>query len=394
MPRLLVVSFASLNQPHRAPYDRLGREPGWEVHVAAPARVRFGEGVKACDGRPEGAAYALHPLPLALPDSGRLIWFRGLSRLVARLRPDVIFAEYDPGSLPVVHAYLASRPWRSRVFAFTVENIHRDRWADARGHAAALRWRDAARDALVAGLGAAGEVASAGLACINQEGARIYRGPLGWRKPLTVMPLGTDTALFRPMDAAPLRRSLGLEGGFVIGYFGRLTPDKGVHLLIEALALLPPAFRLLLDMFTNFAPGSYAASLLDRARALGVRDRVVTIDVPHARVPEHMSCCDALVLPSLSTPRWKEQFGRVLPEAMACGVPVIGAASGNIPDMIGDAGLLVPEGDAAAIAAAARRIADEPALRERLRRAGRERVEALFSVEVQVRKMKELFLSA
>ena len=107
-----------------------------------------------------------------------------------------------------------------------------------------------------------------------------------------------------------------------------------------------------------------------------------------------MNCCDALVLPSLSTPRWKEQFGRVLPEAMACGVPVVGSSSGNIPAMIGDAGIIVPEGDSRAIAAALRSLADDPDLYARLRAAGRKRVEEQLSIDVQVKKLKELFLGA
>ncbi len=190
------------------------------------------------------------------------------------------------------------------------------------------------------------------------------------------------------------RIALGLAGRFVIGYFGRLVPEKGVLLLVEALARLPPSHVLLLDMFANFVPGSFAAEVMARADALGVRSRIVTIDVPHQEVPEYMNCCNVVVLPSRSTDRWKEQFGRVLPEAMACGVPVVGSDSGNIPDMIGDAGLIVPEGNVEAIAAAVQAIAGDEELRSRLRAAGRARVLELLSVAVQVRLLKELFLAA
>ena len=67
---------------------------------------------------------------------------------------------------------------------------------------------------------------------------------------------------------------------------------------------------------------------------------------------------DVLVGPSLTTPRWKEQFGRMLVEAMACGVPVIGSDSGEIPHVIGDAGIVVPEGDRVALCAAIARLRD------------------------------------
>lgn len=392
MPRLVVVSSGALNWPHRKPYDVLGREPGWDVHIVAPARVPLVDGRdKLCEEHREGAAYTLHKLETSGSRSGRSSWYRGLAPLLLRLRPEFVFVEYDPGSLPVLHAWAASRAWGAKVFAYTPENILRDRWADARRNAASLRLREAVRDTLVAGFTAAGATASAGLACLNEEGARIYAESWGWRKPITVVPLGTDLA-FRPMDAAALRRSLGLEGGFVVGYFGRVIPDKGVKLLVDALAELPPSFKLLLDMY--FEPDSYAEEVVRRAEELGAKDWVVTFDVPHGEVSRYMNCCDALVLPSVSTPRWKEQYGRVLPEAMACGVPVIGSSSGNIPAMIGDAGIIVPESDPHAIAAALRSLADDRDLYARLVAAGRRRVEEHFSIEVQVKKLKELLLGA
>jgi glycosyltransferase involved in cell wall biosynthesis len=393
MPRLVVVSSGALNWPHRKPYDMLGREPGWDVHIVAPARVPLVDGRdQVCDEPREGAAYTLHKLETSGSRSGRSSWFRGLGPLLLRLRPELVFVEFDPGSLPILHAWAASRAWGARVFAYTPENILRDRWADMRDNAASLRVREAVRDAIVAGFGAAGTAASAGLACMNEEGARIYAEDWGWKKPIKVVPLGTDLELFRPMDVAPLRRSLGLEGGFVVGYFGRVVPDKGVKLLVDALAQLPPSFRMLLDMF--FEPGSYAEEVVRRAEELGVKDRLVTFDVPHGEVSRYMNCCDALVLPSLSKPRWKEQFGRVLPEAMACGIPVVGSSSGNIPAMIGDAGIIVPEGDPRAIAAALRSLADDRDLYARLAAAGRKRVEEHLSIQVQVKRLKELFLGA
>jgi glycosyltransferase involved in cell wall biosynthesis len=325
--------------------------------------------------------------------AARFLWFRGLGPLIRRLEPDYVLVEHDPGSVPVLHAFLASRPWGAKIVPFTVENIACNRFASAATSLKERRFERAATDALVGGLIAAGEAASAALACINAEGARIYGESRGWRKPLAVIPLGTDLDLFKPRDVTDLRRSLGLADKFVVGYFGRLVPEKGVLVLVEALARLPPSHALLLDMYANFAPGSYAAEVLARAEALGVRDRIVTIDVSHPQVPEHMSCCDVVVLPSRSTDRWKEQFGRVLPEAMACGVPVVGSDSGNIPDMIGDAGLIVPEGSAEAIAQAVRSLAGDAALRDRLRLAGRARVAERFSVAVQVRLLKELLVA-
>lgn len=385
--RLAIVSVASINEPHRAPYDLLGRTAGWDVHILAPASIGFTGGRKLCDPAPADAGYTLHQLHLSLQKAGRFLWLRGLAKLLRKLDPDAIFVEEDPGSLSMVRAFLA-RP-RAKRIAFTVENIERDRFADAAKALRSLKAKEALRDLAVGVLLQAGQAATTGLACISDEGARVFR-QAAWSKPLEVVPLGTDMTRFRPSNQDTLRRELGLDGSFVVGYFGRLVPEKGVSLLVDALPLMPPGTTLLLDMFKNFSPGSYAESLMDLAKSRGVQDRVVTIGVPHADVPRYMSCCQAVVLPSITTDRWKEQFGRVLPEAMACGVPVIGSQSGNIPDMIGDAGILVPENSPDAIAAAVTRLAGDPALWQRLSGAGRERARRLFSVEVQVDRMRAL----
>ena len=72
-------------------------------------------------------------------------------------------------------------------------------------------------------------------------------------------------------------------------------------------------------------------------------------DVGHDDVPEHLNAMDVMCAPSQTTARWREQFGRMLIEAMACGVPVLASRSGEIPHVVGDAGLLVDERDVAAV---------------------------------------------
>ena len=85
------------------------------------------------------------------------------------------------------------------------------------------------------------------------------------------------------------------------------------------------------------------------------RVRVLT-DVGHDDVPEHLNAMDLMCAPSQTTRRWREQFGRMLIEAMACGVPVVASRSGEIPHVVGDAGLLVDEADVALWTAAIDRL--------------------------------------
>ena len=88
---------------------------------------------------------------------------------------------------------------------------------------------------------------------------------------------------------------------------------------------------------------------------------------------------DVFVLPSISTPTSVEQFGRVLVEAMAAGVPVIGSSSGAIPEVIDNAGLIFPEGDVNALAANLVQLRDEPALTRELIAKGQERIDRVYS---------------
>ncbi|MEO8084935.1 MAG: glycosyltransferase, partial [Ardenticatenales bacterium] len=171
-------------------------------------------------------------------------------------------------------------------------------------------------------------------------------------------------------------------GRLAVAYAGRLIEAKGVADLIAAVAALAaladdrPGITLEI-----LGSGPDAPRLARLAAAAGLADRVAfTPWLPSAAMPAFYRRIDALVLPSRSTPTWIEQFGRVLTEAMACGAVVVGSDSGEIPHVIGDAGLVFPEGDVDALAAALRRLADDVPHRLALAAAGRRRVLERFTM--------------
>src|SRR5205807_6481121 len=119
--------------------------------------------------------------------------------------------------------------------------------------------------------------------------------------------------------------------------------------------------------------GPLEAALRAWAAHHGDRARIRT-GVVHDDVPPHLNAMDVLCAPSRTTPRWREQFGRMLVEAMAAGVPVVATDSGSLPEVIGDAGRIVPEHDSVALHRAIAAVLDDPAdLGERGRRRARER---------------------
>jgi glycosyltransferase involved in cell wall biosynthesis len=102
--------------------------------------------------------------------------------------------------------------------------------------------------------------------------------------------------------------------------------------------------------------------------------------LPSTAMPGFYRGLDLFVLPSRTTASWKEQFGRVLVEAMACGVPVIGSTSGEIPHVMGDSGLLFAEDDLAALVGHLQRLMANHTERMALGKAGRQRALTHFSM--------------
>src|SRR5207248_7375754 len=129
-------------------------------------------------------------------------------------------------------------------------------------------------------------------------------------------------------------RGAARGAAFLIGFGGRLLARRGRWVLLEGLARLDGAWERCI-----VGTGEARAAAEALAARLGIAQRVVFMgQQPSTAMPAIMRRFDVLVGPSLTTPRWKEQFGRMLVEAMACGVPVIGSDSGEIPNVIGDAG--------------------------------------------------------
>jgi glycosyltransferase involved in cell wall biosynthesis len=156
---------------------------------------------------------------------------------------------------------------------------------------------------------------------------------------------------------------------------GRLIPDKGLAVLIEAVAPLSGDWRLVV-----IGSGPERESCQALAARLGRAERVqFRGQIPSTDMPAAMQGMDVLAGPSLTGKTWKEQFGRMFVEAMACEVPVVGSDSGEIPRVIGDAGIVVPEGNVAALRAALARLQQDERLREDLGKRGRQRVLAHFT---------------
>lgn len=173
-----------------------------------------------------------------------------------------------------------------------------------------------------------------------------------------------------------------------IGFVGRMLPGKGLDVLGNALAQIKSEPWNLLVVGDGPERNRFEASLSEYDLADRVR---FTGAISYDSVPDFFQQMDVMVMPTQTTKRIREQFGRVLVEAMASGVPVIGSTCGAIPEVIAEAGLVVPEGDADQLAGALRRLLADAALRQGLVRAGRQRVTQHYSWDNVADKTHELF---
>ena len=217
---------------------------------------------------------------------------------------------------------------------------------------------------------------------------------------MKIMPqLGVDETLFKPQDSTELRTTLGIQDNeFVIGFVGRFVSEKGLHTLLKAVAGLGErSFKILL-----LGRGELKDELLRTAQELGLGRQLIQLDsVKHDEVAQYISAMNTLVLPSETTHQfktltatgWKEQFGHVLIEAMAAAVPVIGSDSGEIPNVIEDAGLVFPEGDSNELCNRLSQLIDDSAFAENIGRLGYQRCISRYTNKALAKNLLEFYRS-
>lgn len=365
--RILMLSKALVSGPYQKKCEELAAIPGVELTVLAPTSWREPRvGVMPLERR-FTTGYRLEAIPIALNGQHHLHFYPTLERIVRRVQPEIFHVDEEAFNLATFLAMRAGAQIGARCCFYNYANI--DRWYPPPFNLFERSVFRRAAHALAA----------------NREAEAIIRRH-GYQGPLTVIPqFGVDPAIFRPADQ--LARQDADPGQITIGYVGRLVPEKGILDLLDAVARLPPQIQLRI-----IGDGVQRDAIVARAQQLGLGARV-KIDAWSSSVVEALQQLDLLVLPSRTTRSWKEQFGRILVEAMSCGVPVIGSSSGEIPHVIGDAGLIFPERDSCALATCITQVAESASLRADLAARGRARVQSLYTQAALARRYHTIYES-
>jgi len=339
--RILLASHTYIVDINRAKFKILANlEPGIEVTVVVPQRWKPG-GVQNqiietqfCQ---EGSFKVVPISNFSQNNQGLLTFGTDIIKVLHEFRPQIIQVEQGSKSLAYAQLILLNKllNLKAKNIFFTWWNLpYQLKWPASVLEDCNLQHTDG----IIAG---------------NLDGAKILHQQ-GYAGAIEVMPqLGVDETLFyRTSKDADLSRKFGIQPtDFVVGYVGRFVEEKGLLTLAAALAgLKKHPWKWLL-----VGQGKLRSQIAEKSLEWGISDKIIWVEsVSHEDVPPYINLMDCLVLPSqtsykfktLTTVGWKEQFGHVLIEAMACKIPVIGSDCGEIPHVIGDAGLIFPEGNA------------------------------------------------
>jgi glycosyltransferase involved in cell wall biosynthesis len=346
--RVLIASKILVVAAYRQKLEEMAAQPDIEELVAVTGpewQEPGGRRIVFEESAAEPQHYRLHIEPIWFNGNYHMFLWPRLGRMLERIRPDLVHIDEEPYNLATAYSTLQARRAGARALFFTWQNL-------LRRYPPPFAWFERF------------VFRSSSFAIAGSDAAMQVLRAKGYCGPSAVIPqFGVDPELFSPGPRLA-------DGPAVIGFVSRLVEEKGVLVLLEALSGLQGDWRLHV-----IGSGPLEKRAHEHAERLGIARRITwERSVPSTRMPERMRTFSVVVQPSLTRRHWKEQFGRAVMEAMACGVPVVGSDSAEIPNVIGAAGIVVPEADPVALREAIAGLLADRVLRQELAERSRARV--------------------
>jgi phosphatidylinositol alpha-1,6-mannosyltransferase len=366
--RLLTIAHSYCVELNRRLAQELALNGDWDVTAVGPARFRGDFGWHALEPGSDEPCTVV-PVPVRFSRSMHLMLYgRELGELL-REPWDLVHCWEEPYVAAAAQVAFATPRHVPLVYA-TFQNI-------SKRYPPPFNWIERYTSTRASGIIAFGRTV------LDVVGPRTPRGT-----PIRVISPGVDVTRFTPdpeARSAVCHRYGWSQGVPVVGFLGRFVTEKGCLFLTRVLDRIETPWRALF-----VGSGPLEAELRAWSGRQGDRVRIETA-VQHDDVPRYLNAMDLLCAPSQTTRRWREQFGRMLIEAFACGVPVVGSDSGEIPYVVADAGVIVRERDLDGWTEAIARLLADPGLRAEFAGRGRRRAVASFAWPIVARRHLDFF---
>lgn len=342
--RVLMVSKALVVGVYQRKLEEIARHH--DIHLLLVVPPVWRESSRPLPYEPlYTAGYYTRLLPMRMNGHFHLHTYRGLTAVVQEFQPDIIHLDEEPGDFVALQTVLSMG--NARLLFFTWQNLLRPLPPPFR-FIQLLTFRKAAL-----------------ALCGNKDAVNVLRAK-GYHGRIVILPqfgFDPDIYAFRTVEP-PTNPSI------IVGASGRLVPEKGFAVLLRAIQQLPNSVHLEVvgegPEYGNLARLAVSLGIIDRVRFWGQQ--------PSNAMPSFFHRWHIFVAPSLTHPRWKEQFNRSVAEAMSCGIPVIVSDSGEMKNVVGEAGIVVPEGDVTALSDAIDQLISAKARREMASQLGRARL--------------------
>lgn len=285
-------------------------------------------------------------------------------KIVEKVKPDIIHIEEEPFT-PVCWQFVRAAKNRNiKAIFFTWENIERKHNLI---YSMCEKYNIRNSDGAIAG---------------NFE-AKMLLAKKGFLKSINVIPqYGVNLEEFMEKNVQDKKTE------YNIAYIGRLTKEKGVEILLDAI------YNLQNIKLHIVGVGTLLSSIKQKVMRLNLQDKVVFYShIAREKIPEFLNKMDILVLPSVTSKNWKEQFGRVIIESFASKVVVVGSDSGAIPEVVGDAGIIFKENNPKDLSNKLKELMEDNDLFIKYLNKGYERVKNKYTNEIIAENIDKLYKS-
>ena len=341
--KLLAISKSGLTSVNREIYSTLYKKYGYQITLVIPRYLIIGN--KRIDSDPlDDLPYEV--IALTMLGSDRFSRYKGIFGVLKYSEPDIIYFEDDPMTILAILLGIWCKQNNKKFVCRTNQN--RPLTIISEG----------SRLGLLKGLFSAtmklfllqiSKRLMDHLFTISNDGMKVFT-QLGLTN-LTKIPLGFNEEIFRinNKERKICRSNLNLNG-IVISYMGRISEGKGVHILIEALNRIQEhEWTFLVDSFELYSD-PYKQHIDSLIQNLGIKERTIFFDADHVQIANYMNASDIVVLPSITTSYFKEEYGRIAPEAMGTGCLVVVSSSGTLPELVSEVGWVFQEGSISELA--------------------------------------------